>query len=192
LKLTIPAICLPLLLAVAVPAQSPSPTPAATTSAAQKYFTDVELINQDGATVRLYTDLLKGKTAIINSFYATEHSTCTVMFKNLEQVQAALGDRVGKDVFLISITVDPLTDTAAKLKAFRERFHARPGWSFVTGPKDKVEIALQKLGMLVQNKDDHLMILVIGNEPTGLWKKAYALADPNEITKVILNTANDR
>jgi protein SCO1/2 len=155
------------------------------TPAAQKYFTDVALVNQDGKTVRLYSDLLKGKIAVINSFYATEHDTCTAMFRNLEKLQMALGDHVGKDVFFISISVDPLTDTPSVLNAFAQKFNARPGWSFITGAKENVITALRKLGMYVESKDDHMMILVIGNEPTGLWKKAFALAKMEDLQKIV-------
>ena len=77
--------------------------PPSGTSPAQAYFTDIELISQDNQTVRLYSDLLKGRVVVINSFYATEHDGCTSMFLNLGKLQTALGDRVGKDVSFVSI-----------------------------------------------------------------------------------------
>jgi len=72
-------------------AQEPEP------SAAQKYFTDTVLLNQDGQKMRFYSDLLKGKTVIIDSFFATCQGSCLPMNRNLEKVQEALGDRLGKD-----------------------------------------------------------------------------------------------
>ena len=166
--------------------------PPSGTSPAQAYFTDIELISQDNQTVRLYSDLLKGRVVVINSFYATEHDGCTSMFLNLEKLQTALGDRVGKDVSFVSITVDPLIDTPSKLKAFAQRFRALPGWSFITGKKENVEFALKKLGMSAANKDDHSMILIIGNERTGLWKKVLAMARTEDLTKVVLDVLNDK
>jgi protein SCO1/2 len=157
----------------------------ADTPAAHKYFTDVELVDQDGKTMRLYSDLLKGKVVVINSFYAAEHDTCAAMFRNLEKLQAALGDHVGKDIFFISITVDPLTDTPPRLNTFAQKFHARPGWSFLTGKKENIDFALSKLGMYVENREDHLMILIVGNEPAGLWKKAFALAKIEDLVKIV-------
>src|SRR5262245_19667597 len=82
-------------------------------SPAQKYFTDVLLINQNGEKMRFYSDLLKGKVVIINSFFATCRGACLPLNRNLEKVQEALGDHVGKDVHIISITVDPNVDTPA-------------------------------------------------------------------------------
>jgi protein SCO1/2 len=85
-------------------------------SAAEKYFSDVELINQDGEKLRFYSDVLKNKVVIINAFFSTCTSVCPPMNRNLEKIQDALGDRLGKDVFLVSISVDPETDTPTRLK----------------------------------------------------------------------------
>jgi protein SCO1/2 len=160
-------------------------------SPAEKYFTNVELVDQDNKTLRLYSDLLKNRVVVINSFYASEHQACTAMFQNLVKVRDALG-AAARDVTFISITVDPLIDAPPKLKAFAQRFDAGAGWSFISGKKENVELALQKLGMSVANKDDHLMIVIIGNERNGLWKKALAMANPNDIAKIITDTANDK
>src|SRR6186713_2241214 len=80
-------------------------------SAAEKYFTDTVLLNQNGEKMRLYNDLLKGRTVIINSFFATCQGSCLPMSRNLAKVQDALGERLGKDAFIISISVDPTVDT---------------------------------------------------------------------------------
>src|ERR1041385_6236023 len=90
---------------------------AATTklSPAEKYFSDVELMNQDGQKLRFYSDVLKNKVVVINTFFTTCTNICPPMNRNFEQMQEALGDRLGKDVFLVSITVDPETDTPTRL-----------------------------------------------------------------------------
>jgi len=159
---------------------------------AHKYFTDVVLINQNGEKMRLYSDLLRGKVVIINSFFATCQGSCLPMNRNLEKVQAALGDHVGKEVFIISISVDPLVDSPASLKEYAKKLHARPGWYFLTGDKPNVDFALNKLGQFVSDKQDHLNIFIIGNERTGLWKKAFGLAQSNELVKVVESVLNDK
>ncbi len=161
-------------------------------SPAQKYFTDVQLINQDGRAVRFYSDMLKGKTIIVNAFFTTCTSVCPPMSRSLEKVQEALGDRLGRDVFIISISVDPLTDTPVRLKQYAERFHAKPGWIFLTGKKENVDWALYKLGQYVETKDDHTTIMIIGNEATGLWKKAFGLAKPDELIRLVNEVAADK
>jgi protein SCO1/2 len=159
---------------------------------ARKYFTDVQLVNQDGDTMRLYSDLISGKVVIINSFFATCSGSCPVMAGNFARIQEHLGDRLGKDVRLISISVDPTADTPAKLKEYAARFRARPGWYFLTGKKANVDFALQKLGQFVEDKSDHLNVIIIGNERTGLWKKAFGLAKPDQLIPVIDSVVNDK
>lgn len=175
--------------------QGSAQKPAATVgeqSPAQKYFTDVVLVNQNGEKMRFYSDLLQGKVVIINSFFGTCQGSCLPMNRNLEKVQEALGDRVGKDVRLISISVDSTVDTPAVLKEYAKRLHAGPGWYFLTGDKKNVDFALQKLGQFVTDKQDHLNIIIIGNERTGLWKKAFGLAQSDELVKVVESVLNDQ
>jgi len=168
------------------------PAPAAEQSPAHKYFTDVELINQNGQKVRFYSDLLQGKVVIINSFFGTCQGSCLPMNRNLEKVQQALGDRIGKDVYIISISVDPTVDTPPRLKEYAKKLNARQGWYFLTGEKQNVEFALTRLGQFVSDKQDHLNIFIIGNERTGLWKKAFGLAPSDELVKVVESVLNDK
>jgi protein SCO1/2 len=164
----------------------------AETSAAAKYFTDVELTNQDGKKVRFYSDVLKGKTVVVNAFFTTCTSVCPPMNRNMEKIQEALGDRIGRDVFLVSITVDPENDTPARMKEYAKKFHAGAGWTFLTGKKENLDWALYKLGQYVENKDDHTTVFIIGNEPTGLWKKAFGMANVAELVQVVESVVNDK
>ena len=161
-------------------------------SPAEKYFTDVELIDQNGKKVRFYTDVLKGKTVVVNAFFTSCTSVCPPMNRNMQKIQEAFGDRVGRDVFLVSITVDPAVDTPEKMKKYAQNFHAGPGWMFLTGKKENLDWALYKLGQYVESKDDHKTILIVGNETTGLWKKAFAMANVAELVQVVESVANDK
>jgi protein SCO1/2 len=154
--------------------QSPSQTDSALSLAAQKYFTDVPLVTQNGDQVRFYTDLLKDKVVVINMFFGACQGICPVSSAMLSSLQNRLGDRLGKDVFLLSFSVDPETDTPAKLKAYGEQFHSKSGWLFLTGKKENVDLALHKLGEKAEHKEDHLTLFMIGNNKTGLWKKVLA------------------
>jgi protein SCO1 len=161
-------------------------------SAAAKYFSDVELIDQDGRKLRFYSDMLKGKTVVINAIFTTCTNVCPPINRNFERIQEALGERLGKDVFLVSITVDPVNDTPEKLKEYAQKFHARAGWSFLTGKKENIDEALYKLGQYVQDKNSHKTIVIIGNEATGLWKKAFGLASADDLIKLVEEVMNDQ
>jgi protein SCO1/2 len=172
-------------------AQQPA-TQTAAQQAAQKYFTDVELVNQNGEKMRLYSDLLKNKVVIIDFFFATCQGVCLPMNRNLQKVQEALGDKLGKEAYIISISVDPTVDTPANLKEYAKKIKAKPGWFFITGDKANVDFALKKLGQYVENKQDHTNIMIIGNERTGLWKKAFGLANSDELSKVVESVLIDQ
>ena len=179
------------------PTQQDSSTPQLTPgttgqSPAHKYFTDVVLVNQNGEKMRFYSDLLQGKVVIINSFFGTCQGSCLPVNHNLEKVQQALGDHMGKDVYIISISVDPTVDTPANLKEYAKTLHAKPGRYFLTGDKENVDFALSKLGQFVNEKQNHLNVMIIGNERTGLWKKAFGLADSDQLVKVVESVLNDQ
>ena len=77
-------------------------------------------------------------------------------------------------------------------KEYAKKLNARPGWYFLTGEKANVDFALRKLGQYVENKQDHTNIFIIGNERTGLWKKAFGLAKPDELIKVVDSVIDDQ
>jgi protein SCO1/2 len=181
------------------PAQAPGATGApgpvesgqGAVSPAQRYFTDVELVNQRGEPMRLYSDLLKGKVVVINTIFTTCTSICPLMSKTYAKIQEHVGDRLGRDVFLISISVDPENDTPELLKKFGESYDARPGWFMLTGSSENVHLALRKLGHDVDQKESHKAIILIGNEPTGLWKKAFGLAPAEDIITILDSVIRD-
>lgn len=176
----------------AAPAQTAAPkAPVTTEDKAQNYFTDTVLINQNGERMRFYSDLLKDKTVIIDTFFATCQASCLPMNRNLAQIQEGLGDRLGKDAHILSISVDPGVDTPTLLKAYAKKLNARPGWYFLTGDKENVELILKKLGQFVEDKNGHTNIFLIGNNRTGLWKKAFGLAKGEELMKVVNSVLND-
>jgi protein SCO1/2 len=167
--------------AAPVPEAPPLPAPSGPVSPAHKYFSDVELVDQDGQKHRFYSDLLAGKTVVVDAFFANCSGACPVMGQKLAALQDWLGDRLGKDAYLLSITVDPQTDTPARLKEYAQRLGARPGWFFLTGKKENVDWALYKLGYFVEQKEAHSNLLIMGRESTGLWKKVFGLAPAEEI-----------
>jgi cytochrome oxidase Cu insertion factor (SCO1/SenC/PrrC family) len=170
----------------------PAVAVAAEASPAERYFTNVELVDQHGKRVRLYADLLKDKVVVINSFFSTCKGSCPVMLSSFSRIQEHFADRVGKDLTLISISVDPQTDTPQVLAALADQWKARPGWRFLTGDKESVDAALHKLGQKVENKESHSNVFIIGKEATGLWKKARGLSRPEEVIPLIEEVLSDK
>lgn len=146
------------------------------------YFPNVELTTQDGKAVHFYDDLLKGKIVAIDLIYTHCVDACPLETARLAQVQQMLGDRVGKDIFFYSITIDPKRDTPEVLKEYAAKYHAGPGWLFLTGKKDDIDLLSKKLGLYSppnpRNRDGHIPGLLLGNEATGQWMRNSALDNP--------------
>ena len=152
---------------------------------AREYFTDGVLVNQDGQEMRFYSDLLHGKTVVIIPFFTTCTGVCPVLSRKMAAIQRRLSDRLGNQLHLVSISVDPETDTPMRLKAYAERFRAKPGWYFLGGTKENVDWVLYKLGQYVDNKEAHTNIFIIGNETTGEWRKFVCLGTTEELIRVV-------
>lgn len=151
-------------------------------------FPNVALLNQDGRTVRFYDDLVRGHHTVAISFmYAQCGDICPMTMANLARVQALLGERLGRDVRLASISIDPARDTPAILKGYAERFDAHAGWQFLTGRPADVELLRRQLGVYERDpakdrdKTQHTGMLVFGNQARGRWSRISALADPHKI-----------
>ena len=168
-------------------AEKAKPKPVSRASAAaQRYFKDLPLTDQSGETRHFYSDLIKGKVVVIGSFFASCKGVCPVIMSNLERLQNSLGEKMGKDVHFISLTVDPLIDTPEALNAYATRFNAKPGWYFLTGDQEQLGNVLAQLNYKVENREAHSNVLFIGNEPTGLWVKT-----PENLAKVLAKVLDD-
>jgi protein SCO1 len=153
------------------------------------YFPNVTLTTQDGASVRFYDDLIKGKIVAIDLIYASCKFACPLETARLAQVQTVLGDRMGRDVFFYSIAIDPAHDTPAVLKAYAEKFHAGPGWLFLTGSQADIDLVSQKIGLYSppdpSNPDGHVPSLLVGNEATGQWMRNSGVDNPKFLARMI-------
>jgi protein SCO1/2 len=162
---------------------------AASGQSGPSYFSNVPLVTQDGKTLRFYEDLLKDKRVVVNLIYTRCTASCPLETAKLSQVQRILGDRVGKDIFFYSISIDPKHDTPAVLKAYAAKFHARPGWLFLTGKAEDLKLVGQKLGLTsltdAANRDGHQPALMIGNEATGEWMRNSAVDNPQFLAGTI-------
>jgi len=156
---------------------------------AAEYFPNVPLTTQDGTVVHFYDDLLKGNAVVINLIYTRCSASCPLETAKLVQVQRLLGDRVGKDVFFYSISIDPKHDTPEVLKAYAQRFHVGPGWLFLTGKEEDIQVVGKKLGLSfltgAGNRDGHPPALMIGHEATGEWMRNSTVENPKFLATMI-------
>ena len=155
------------------------------------YFPNVPLVTHEGKSVRFFDDLIKDKVVVINFIDTTCPDVCPLETARLAEMQAILGDRVGRDVFMYSITIDPETDTPEVLKEYAERYQVAPGWLFLTGKESDIKLLRKKLGMYIaeiqgvqeDGTRDHNPSMIIGNQATGRWMKRSPFENPYVLAK---------
>jgi cytochrome oxidase Cu insertion factor (SCO1/SenC/PrrC family) len=177
---------------VATETQEAAPEGGAASTDKGMSIPDVELLDQDGRKVRFYSDLVRGKVVAVNFIFTTCTTICPPLGATFARVQRELGERAGREVQLISISVDPVTDTPERLKAWGAKFKAGPGWTFLTGSKPQVDELLRALAASTAKREDHSPQVLVGNDAAGQWTRAYGLAAPTKLVQLINDAAEGR
>lgn len=157
----------------------------------QRYFPNLVLTTQEGKKVKFYDDLVKDKIVVFNMFYAKCEGICSPVTRNLVRVQNLLGDRAGKDIFFYSFSLKPKEDTVPALKHYAEMHKVKPGWLFLTGSADDMELLRRKLGFvdpdpeLDKDTSNHIGVLKYGNEPLQRWGGCPGMQAPDAIAEAI-------
>jgi len=157
----------------------------------KRYFPDITLLTQNNKKVRFYEDLVKNKVVTLNFFYAKCEGVCPAVTANLVQVQKMLGNRVGRDLFMNSITLKPEEDDPAALKEYQKMYGMGPGWNLLTGKPADIELLRKSLGFtypdprIDKDKSQHIGNVRYGNEPLMLWSACPGMAHAKWIAESI-------
>ena len=143
---------------------------------------DVPLVDQDGRPVHFYSDLVKGRVVAMSFVFTSCTTICPPIGANFAKLQKLLA---GRDVHLISISVDPAVDNPERLKAWARKFGAGPGWTLVTGDRDEVTRLLKALGVYTAAVSDHSPLVLLGNDAGHRWTRAYGLTAPAKLAELI-------
>ncbi len=169
------------LLALLLP---PAP-PAAAAGEAPKTIPDVELLDQQGRKLRFYSDLVEGRVVAIQFIFTSCRLSCPLLGVQFGKLQQLIGDALERDVRLISLSVDPLTDRPEKLAAWAEKFKARPGWTQLTGERREVETLLKALGAYTADKNAHTSFVLLIDAENRRWQRLEGLASAEAIAAEI-------
>lgn len=156
---------------------------------------DVEVVDQDGARHRFYRDLVADRVVMVNFFFQSCGDICPLVSQNLREVQDLLGDRMGRDIFMYSVTLQPEFDQPHILKDYARQWDARPGWSFLTGAFNDIERLRRAMGFASSDPlydlilDNHTGTLRYGNARIDRWAATPALARPAWIAKAVTSIA---
>ena len=141
--------------------------------------------------MRFYDDLVKGRVVMINFMFTSCRRACPGTTANLKKVQRALGNHVGRDLVMLSISLDPERDTPPVLKEYARLYGLRPGWYLLSGRRGDIEALRHKLGVydldpvIDADRTRHAGLVVLGNEPMGRWSAVSGLAKPRQIVEAV-------
>jgi protein SCO1 len=148
---------------------------------------DVQIHDQHGSPLRFHTDLVKGKTVAINFIFTSCTTICPPLTTAMRAIQRELADRVGRDIQLISVSVDPVVDRPERLLTFATAVGAGRGWTFVTGGKGEIDRLLKAFGSYGGDSGAHSTTMLVGNERAGRWVRTNGLAPVATNVKLILD-----
>lgn len=149
------------------------------------YFPNVSVVNQDGKTLKFYDDIVKGKIVVFNFMFTGCSALCPLTTSRLVEAKEQLGDAVGRDIFMYSISLDPEHDDPAALKKFAAGFRIGEGWQFLTGKPEDMKVIRERLGERSRVMTEHQAQIVLGNDVTGQWGKDSAMSDIDHIVATI-------
>lgn len=174
----------------ATPATAPASGPAVQTldgsgtRDARAYFTDTDLLTQDGKQVQFYSDVLKDKVVVINVVFTNCEDACPLITRKLKEVRDGLGEPLARKVHFVSITSDPERDTPQSLKDFAGKNEADdPNWTFLTGSRANIDAVLTRLGQLSRSPEEHSTLLIAGDVANKRWSKIRPDAPPAAIVE---------
>jgi protein SCO1/2 len=159
--------------------------PAEAAQAAQVDLRDIPLTDQDGRELRFASDVIGDRVVVVNFVYTTCTTVCPVLSALFGQIQQRLGDRLGDQVSLVSLSVDPSRDTPQRLNAYAESQEARPGWVWLTGRKSSVDQVLEGLDAYTPNFEDHAPMVLVGDGRTGEWVRFFGFPSPERIMEKV-------
>jgi cytochrome oxidase Cu insertion factor (SCO1/SenC/PrrC family)/mono/diheme cytochrome c family protein len=156
----------------------------------RNWFPNGTLTSDIGEPVRIFDDLLEGKVVLVNFIFTSCRGSCPSETARLKKVYNLLQDRMGEDVFFLSISVDPERDTPEKLAEYKARYKIGKGWNFYRGDKALVDEFQKSLGLLLDESDkqdelDHSLNIIIGNQATGKWIKRSHLENAKILETLI-------
>lgn len=148
-------------------------------------FPDTMLVDQSGKDVRIYSDLIRGRTVAINFVFTSCTAICPTMGVTFAKLQTDLAHNGPPNVLLLSVSIDPATDTPERLAAFRDKVGGKPGWTLLTGPKPEVDALLKAVQAFTPDFQAHSPMVLMGNDRSGRWVRANGLAPASQLATML-------
>lgn len=143
---------------------------------------DVTLINQDRQEVRLVELLSSGKPVLVDFIYATCTTICPILSAGYSNLQRKLGAD-SDSIQLVSFSIDPEHDTPEIMTEYLSRYQARPGWDFLTGSRQDIDLVMHAFDAYVQDKMSHYPLTLIRSPDGSKWIRIFGLVGTSELMR---------
>jgi protein SCO1/2 len=143
---------------------------------------DVALTDETGRPVHFYADIAKDKTVAVNFIFTSCSTICQPMSGTFAKAETLLGKRNAR---LVSISIDPETDTPQKLAAWKKRFRGGASWTLLTGPQEEIDKLRKSLGVFTPDRINHTPMVVVFNKTSGKTTRVNGLTSAQAIIDAI-------
>lgn len=159
---------------------------------ARNFFTDLEVINQNGESLRFYSDVIKGRIVLISFIFTSCQDACPIVAQKLIQTRQLMVDSIKDEVWYVTLTVDAANDTPEDLKKFaKQQGVDESRWVFLTGDKKNLDTIIYKLGQYTKDINAHTTMMLAGNAITRHWTRVLPMTPPGGIAQQMRNLADE-
>ena len=165
---------------------------AAAEEKARNFFTDLEVVDQNGKQQRFYSDALKGRVVLLNFLFTNCESACPMLVQKLKMTRSLMAESIKDDVWFVSISIDPERDTPEAMKKFARKHGVDESrWLFLTGDKQKLDHIVKKLGQYTPDIEAHTTLMLAGNTLTRHWTRVMPMIPPEGIALKMRNLVEE-
>nr|WP_311767616.1 SCO family protein [Burkholderia sp. Bp8998] len=127
--------------------------------------------------------LLVGRVTALQLFFTGCSAICPIQGAVFQRVQTLLGARA--DVQLLSLSMDPLSDTPDRMRAWLGRFDARPGWIAAAPELRNVDAVQTLFGGGMTGLDNHgTQVHLIDRHGQLIWR-TYELPSAETVAALL-------
>jgi protein SCO1/2 len=151
----------------------------------------VTLLDSEGRQQEL-PRLMHDRVVILNFVFTSCSTICPMLSAIMRNTEERLSDRLGKEVILISISVDPANDTPERLRAYAKKTGAGSNWHWLTGNPIDIDHALKAFGVPIGGRpENHPPTILVGNTLTGRWFRWVGMTTPESLLDSVDAITND-
>lgn len=149
------------------------------------FIDDTALQDHTRMERHLRSDVIGDRIAVIDFIYTSCTTMCPMVSSVMARLQKDLGERLEREVILVSVSVDPVRDTPEKLAAHARKFDQGKGWVWLTGSRYNVQEVLRNFGITISNLEEHAPMVMVGRADNSNWYRLVGIPHPDDVMEAL-------